>query len=124
MGVLIGILIALGIIAGLAALNLHFFGWPDFNRLSPQAWSHAIATAPLHAKTLISGSNAVAALAGGLVAVIIARWRAAGWIVPLTIALIGAATALLIPQPLWMQIAAVVAPLFAGLVVSGASEGV
>lgn len=121
LGVLFGTVIGLGAIAGLAALDLRLFGWPDFDWHNPQAWGDVIAVAPMHAQALLAGSGAIGALAGGLIAVRIAEWPAAGWIVTVMIALVGALGAFLVPQPLWMQIAAVAAPLMAGLVVSGAS---
>jgi hypothetical protein len=121
LGVLIGAAIGLGVIAGMAKLNLTLFAWPDFDWRSPQAWGDAIAVAPATALAMIAGGWAIGTLAGGLIAVRAADWAAAGWIVTLLLVLAGAVAALLVPQPLWMQIAAVVAPLMDGLVVSGAS---
>ena len=120
-GVLIGTIIALAVIAGMARLNLALFPWPDFNWHSPQAWGDTIAVAPQTACAMIAGSWAIATLVGGLIAVSITRWTAAGWVVTVLLALAGGITALVVPQPLWMAIAAIVAPLAAGLVVSGAS---
>lgn len=121
LGVLFGTAIGLAAVAGLAKLNLILFPWPDFDWRSPQAWGDAIAAEPTTALAMIAGSWAVATLLGGLIAVRIANWAAAGWIVTLLLAGAGAASILLVPQPLWMQVAAVLAPLAAGLVVSGAS---
>ena len=120
-GVLFGTVLGLAVIAGMAKLNLIFFTWPDFDWRSPQAWGDTIAVAPMTARAMIAGSWAIATLAGGLIAVRIANWASAGWVVTGLLALTGAVTGLLVPQPLWMQIAAIVAPLLAGLVVSGAS---
>lgn len=121
LGVLLGTSIGFGVIAGLAALDLHLFAWPDFDWRNPQAWGDAIAVAPTHAQALLTGSGAIATLAGGLIAVRISDWPTAGWIVTASIALAGAVAALFVPQPLWMQLTGVIAPLAAGLVVSGAS---
>lgn len=121
LGVLFGAVIGLGAIAGLAALDLRLFAWPAFDWRDPQAWSRMIADAPMHAQAMLAGSGAIGALAGGLIGVRIAAWPAAGWIVTLLIALAGGLSVLLVPQPLWMQICAIAAPLVAGLVVSGAS---
>lgn len=120
-GVLIGTAFALAVIAGMAKLNLSLFPWPDFNWHSPQAWGDTIAVAPATARAMIAGSWAIAALVGGLIAVSITKWAGAGWVVTVLLALAGGITALVVPQPLWMAVASVVAPLAAGLVVSGAS---
>ncbi|MEZ0242765.1 MAG: hypothetical protein ACAH11_05280 [Sphingomonas sp.] len=121
LGVLIGTAIGLGVLAGMAKLNLYLFPWPDFAWRSPQAWGDAIPAEPTTALAMLAGSWAIATLAGGLIAVRAADWAGAGWIVTLLLALAGGASILFVPQPLWMQVAAVAAPLLAGLVVSGAS---
>lgn len=121
LGVLIGTAISLGVVAGLAKLNLVMFPWPDFDWRSSQGWGDAIAAAPMTVQAMIAGGWAVAALTGGLIGARIADWPAAGWIICVSVALTGAATVLFVPQPLWMQITAVVAPLFAGLIVAGAN---
>ena len=121
LGVLVGTIVALAVIAGMAKLNLSLFPWPDFDWHSPQAWGDSIAVIPTTARALIAGSWAIATLMGGLIAVRITGSAGTGWIVSVLLALAGGATALLVPQPLWMQIAALVAPLVAGLVVSGAA---
>jgi len=121
LGVLFGAAIGIGVIAGLARLNLHLFHWPDFDWRSPQAWGDAIAAAPMTAQVMIASGWSIATLAGGLIAMRAANWPGAGWLVTLLLALAGAASVLLMPQPLWMQIVAVASPFAAGLVVWGAS---
>jgi hypothetical protein len=121
LGVLFGTAIGLAVIAGMAKLNLYFFSWPDFDWHSPQAWGDAIAVAPMTARAMIAGSWSVATLFGGLIAVRAANWSTAGWMVTVLIAFAGVVSTQLVPQPLWMQAVAVLSPLVAGLVVSGAS---
>jgi hypothetical protein len=121
LGVLCGTIIGLGTFVAFAALDLRLFGWPDFDWRNAQAWGDGIAAAPTHAKAMLAGSAAIAALTGGLIAVRIAEWPMAGWIVTGAIASAAAVAALLVPLPLWMQVAAIVGPLAAGMVVSGAS---
>lgn len=82
----------------------------------------ALAAAPLAAKAILVGGWFLAALIGGLVAVRISGWPFSGWIVALLVLAACVANGLLIPGlPLWMWIAAVVAPLFGGVVVRGAN---
>ncbi|MCW3846714.1 hypothetical protein OF829_05645 [Sphingomonas sp. LB-2] len=121
LGVLIGTAIGLAVVAGLAKLNLYLFPWPAFDWQSPQAWGTALAAAPLAAHALVAGSWAIATLVGGLIAVRAAGWSTAGWMVAVLMAFAGVVGALFVPQPLWMQIVAVVTPFAAGLVVAGAA---
>ena len=121
MGVVVGGAIGAGAIYALALLNLRLFGWPGADLRDPLMLTHRIASAPMTAQAMLIGGWFIGALAGGLFAVRIAAWRLAGWIVVLLVAGTGVFSVYGAPNPLWMQIAALAAPLFAGLVVSGAS---
>jgi hypothetical protein len=118
LGAVIGVAVAYGAIYGLELVNRNIFGWPVTGTATPAS----IEAAQITAQAMAVGGWFLGALAGGLIAVRIAGGARAGWIVAL---LVGAGTLLLsttlVPHPLWMQIAAGVAPLFAGLVVQGAS---
>lgn len=121
LGVLLGTAIGLAVIAGMARLNLYLFPWPDFDWRSPQAWGDALAVAPPTAHAMIAGSWPVATLFGGLIAVRAAGWSTAGWMVTVLLAFAGVVAGQLVPQPLWMQVVAMVSPFLAGLIVAGAS---
>ncbi|MEI9927680.1 MAG: hypothetical protein WDN44_08165 [Sphingomonas sp.] len=121
LGVVIGAAIAGGAFYGLTLLDHRLFGWPDADFRDRAAFAASIAAAPMTAQAMIAGASFIAALAGGLIAVRIAGWAWAGWIVAGITAAVGLAIVLVVPHPLWMQIAAVAAPLLAGVVVSGAS---
>ncbi|MBB4838036.1 hypothetical protein HNP52_001087 [Sphingomonas kyeonggiensis] len=65
------------------------------------------------------GAWTLGALVGGVAAVRIGNWPASGWIIVLLATGFAITQVLIHPHPLSMQIAAVVAPLLAGVVVSG-----
>ncbi|MES2443585.1 MAG: hypothetical protein V4574_12210 [Pseudomonadota bacterium] len=115
-GVVFGVAIAMGVVAGMDWLC---------NRLFPMAVASndmaSIEAAPTVAKVLMVGGWFLGSLIGGLAAVRISEWQPSIWIVTGLFTAACLANVLLIPHPLWMQIAAAVAPLFAGVVVKGAS---
>jgi hypothetical protein len=118
LGAVIGVAVALGAIYGLELANHAMFDWPVTGTATPAS----IEAAQMTGRAMAAGSWFLGALAGGLIAVRVAGWAGAGWIVALLVAAgVLLLTTALVPHPLWMQIAAGVAPLFAGLVVQGAS---
>ena len=121
MGAVVGAIVAISVIYGFEILNHAVFTWPQMALNDPLSMAAAIEAAPMTAKVMLVGGCFLGALAGGLVAVRIGDWAAAGWIIAVLVAAAGVVTIVTIPHPLWMQIAAVVAPLVAGLVVQGAS---
>lgn len=118
LGVAFGVIVAAGAVYGLQLANLHLFLPPG----TGIADVPAIADAPMTAKAMVGGTWFLAALAGGLIAVRIAAWAGAGWVIALLVGGCALAACLSwLPDELGLQIAAVAAPLFAGLVVNGAS---
>jgi hypothetical protein len=108
LGVAIGLAVGIGVILGMRWLGMHYAIPQDFvpgTNPSPQA--------------ITIGSWALGALAGGVVAVRIAGTPISGWIIALLAIGFALTQSLIAPHPLWMQIAAVAAPLLAGAVVSG-----
>lgn len=120
-GVVVGVIFGIAAVVGLFELNLMLFPWPAADLMDPDSIGAALAAAPMSAKVMVTGSWFLGALVGGLIAVRAAGWATAGWIVTVLVALAGVYTGLEVPQPLWMHIAAGVAPFVAGLFVSGAS---
>lgn len=108
LGLAIGLVVGVAVVLGLNWLGARYALPDDFIADTPQA-------------ATVSGW-ALGALAGGVAAVRVGNWPLSGWI----IAAIGIGYALAIsltsPHPLWMQIAAVAAPLLAGVVVSGVAR--
>lgn len=114
----------IGIVAGLAAAFLVIFGveaidamlypLPVIESDDPAAFAQIIAAMPLFAKLLVVAGYLLGALVGAAAALRLSQWRPAGWIVAGVTAASGVASVIMIPHPLWMQIAAVVAPLLGG----------
>ncbi|MEP9358857.1 hypothetical protein [Sphingomonas sp. KR3-1] len=105
LGLAIGLAVGIGVILGLDWLGARYALPQDFIGNSAQA--------------MTVGGWALGALAGGVAAVRVADWPASGWIVTLLASGFALSQALISPHPMWMQIAAVAAPLLAGVVVSG-----
>ncbi len=121
LGILVGAIAGVGVIYGLEQLDHRMFSWPDLDLRDLAALKAQIEAAPMTAKAMVVGGWFMGAMAGGLIAVRVSGWAWAGWVVTALAIAGGVANVLLVPHPLWMQIGAVVAPLLAGVVVSGAS---
>lgn len=122
LGTLAGIVIAMGVVAGMDALSHALFPESVAKSMDFADIAAAIAAAPMMAKVIMVGGWFLAPLVGGLIAVRISGWPPSGWIVAGLILAACTFNGFMIPGvPLWMQIAGVVAPLLAGLVVKGAS---
>lgn len=115
----------LGVLAGLAALIavvwvMEAIGhsiWPQPivpSPPSPADLATLLDRIPLAAKIAVVVAWFMGALAGAWVANRVAHWAMAGWIVVAIGIAFGVATLFMIPHPLWMQIAAVAAPLSGG----------
>ncbi|MCW3834614.1 hypothetical protein ACFQ1E_03895 [Sphingomonas canadensis] len=121
LGVAVGAAVAAGAIWLTGYVNHQIFSLAAFDPGDFDSIHAAIQAAPDSAKAMIAGGYFLGALTGGLIAVRIAGgWGWAGWIVAALVLAGGAAAALLVPQPLWMQIATGVAPLLGGLMVRNA----
>lgn len=119
LGVVFGVVIAMAVVAAMDWFDHWLF--PLAVARDMAAIPAAIEAAPMAAKVLIVGGWFLGALVGGLAAVRISGWPMSIWIVTAIFVAACLATVILIPHPLWMQIAGVAAPLFAAVVVKGAS---
>jgi len=120
-GVVFGVVIAMAAVAGMDWFVHWLFPLAVANPNDMASIRAAIEAAPMAAKVLIVGGWFLGALMGGLVAVRISGWPPSIWIVTAIFIAACLANVILIPHPLWMQIAGVLAPLFAAVVVKGAS---
>ncbi len=82
----------------------------------PEALAAHMAGVPFAAQAIVIIGWFLGSLAGGLVAMCIARWYAAAWVIAGTVILLCIINLAMFPHPLWMQIAAVAAPLAGGYV--------
>lgn len=115
----------LGILAGLAALIVVVWVveaighsiWPPpsgTDLSDPAQLATLLDKIPFAAKLAVAAAWFLGAMAGAWAANAVARWAPAGWIVVAIGIAFGVATLFMIPHPLWMQIAAVAAPLLGG----------
>ena len=90
----------------------------DLDLRDPELAAQALPSIPLPAKLIVVFAWFAGALSGGFVAGRIAGGRWTPWLVAALVACGGIMTILMSPHPVWMQIAAVAAPLLGGLVAS------
>jgi len=114
LGVAIGILVAFVIVAA-----IEFWGSLLFMQAAPvdpvgQVAARWVASMPLPAKLLVVAGWLLGALAGAAAAGRVARRSTIGWIPAALVAAVAIANVVLIPHPLWMTVAAVLAPIVGG----------
>jgi alpha/beta superfamily hydrolase len=73
-----------------------------------------IVNTPLTGQMLLVGGFLFGAFVGAAVALRLSQWRPSGWLIAGLIAVGGIASAIMVPHPLWMQIASVAAPFVGG----------
>lgn len=112
--VLLGIFISFAMLSAFDVLAGSLFTLPDIETADRATLAAAIAGIPLSAKTIVAGSWLLAALAGAWLALRIADWKAGGWIVTAVFLAANIYNQLMLPHPLWMQIASVAFPLLGG----------
>ncbi len=89
----------------------------------PEDLKQMVASASVAAKAWVVFGWFAAVLAGGWLARRLSRKDWAGWVIAGLILLGGIANIMMIPHPLWMQIAAIAAPLLGGWVVTRLPSG-
>ncbi|MBW4331932.1 hypothetical protein KY084_13750 [Stakelama sp. CBK3Z-3] len=113
LGVLIGVGIGFVITFMLESLGHLLFPMPPGTDISaPDLLDHI----PLGAKLMVVAAWFTGALAGAYVGQRVGGWLWSGWVVVGILMLAGISTLFMIPHPLWMQAAALVAPILGGLV--------
>ena len=118
LGIVAGVMLAFAALIGLEMAGHAAMPPPaGLGPSNPEDLKQMVAAAPLAAKAWVVFGWFVAPLAGGWLARRLSGKGWAGWIIAGLILLGGIANILMIPHPLWMQIAAVAAPLVAGAVV-------
>ena len=118
LGIIAGVLLAFAVLIGLEMAGHAAMPAPaGLDPTDPEDLKQMVAAAPLAAKAWVVFGWFVATLAGGWLARRLSGKGWAGWVIAGLILLGGIANIMMIPHPLWMQIAAVAAPLLAGAIV-------
>ena len=115
--------IVAGTLAAFAVIWLIEFAghaaWPvasDVEMRDPEAMARALPAIPLAAKLVVVFAWFAGSLAGGAIAKRIARAWWVAWPVAALVAFACIMIVMMIPHPVWMQVAGVAAPLLGGLV--------
>lgn len=119
LGIVAGVLLAFAVMIGLEMAGHAAMPPPaGLDPTDPEDLKQMMASASLAAKAWVVFGWFAAALAGGWLARRISRTGWAGWVIAALIAVGGIANIMMIPHPLWMQVAAVAAPLLGGWIVT------
>lgn len=117
LGIVVGIAVAMGCIFVVEWLGHQLYPPPAGAAMNtPEAVADYIATAPTMALAFPPLGWFAGAAIGGWAARSITRRHWAGWVIAALVLAGGIINLFLIPAPLWMQIAAVAAPLLGGWV--------
>lgn len=112
LGIVLGVAAALAILAAIEAVAHWLYPVAlDYETLDRAALRRAMAALPLAAKLLVVLGWFAAAFGGAWLALRVCDWRWAGWIVAAVLVAGNIANLLALPHPLWMQAAAIIAPL-------------
>ncbi|MES2096606.1 MAG: hypothetical protein V4459_07580 [Pseudomonadota bacterium] len=113
-GLIAGLIAAFAVIFGVEWIDTNLYPLPVIESDDPGELAKIILAMPLAAKVLVVGGFFSGAFVGGAVALRLSQWRPSGWIIAIVIALGGIASVMMIPHPVWMRVAAVVAPFVGG----------
>ena len=119
LGILAGVVLAFAVMMALEMASFAVFPPPaGLDPADPEDIKRIVAATPMAAKSWVVFGWFASAVAGGWLARRLARKDWAGWVIAGLIVLGGIANVMMIPHPLWMQIAAVAAPLVGGWIVT------
>lgn len=124
LGIVAGVVVAFVVLMGLEMAGHAAMPPPaGLDPADPEDLKQMVASASTAAKAWVVFAWFAAAVAGGWVARRLSRASWAGWVIAGLIVVGGIANIMMIPHPLWMQIAAVVAPLLGGWLVTRLPAG-
>ena len=124
LGIVAGVVLAFVVLMGLEMAGHAAMPPPaGLDPADPEDLKQMVASASTAAKAWVVFAWFAAAVAGGWVARRLSRASWAGWVIAGLIVVGGIANIMMIPHPLWMQIAAVVAPLLGGWLVTRLPAG-
>ena len=118
LGLVAGVVLAMAVMIAWEFAGHQLFPPPaGLDPARPEDLARMVAAASMAAKAWVVAGWFLAPLAGGWLARRLARRDWAGWVVAGLVVIGGLANVMMIPHPLWMQVAAVIAPLLAGWLV-------
>ena len=124
LGIVAGVVVAFVVLMGLEMAGHAAIPPPaGLDPADPEDLKQMVASASTAAKAWVVFAWFAAVVAGGWVARRLSRASWAGWVIAGLIVVGGIANIMMIPHPLWMQIAAVVAPLLGGWLVTRLPAG-
>ena len=124
LGIVAGVVVAFVVLMGLEMAGHAAMPPPaGLDPADPEDLKQMVASASTAAKAWVVFAWFAAAVAGGWLARRLSRASWAGWVIAGLIVVGGIAHLMMIPHPLWMQIAAVVAPLLGGWLVTRLPAG-
>ena len=124
LGIVAGVVVAFVVLMGLEMAGHAAMPPPaGLDPADPEDLKQMVASASTAAKAWVVFAWFAAVVAGGWVARRLSRASWAGWVIAGLIVVGGIANIMMIPHPLWMQIAAVVAPLLGGWLVTRLPAG-
>ena len=109
--IIVGLVIAIALIDLSWGLAARWFPSPVDPGSDADVLADYVVRMPVGGQLLVSAGWFVAGLAAAFVALRIAQWRPAGWIVGALIVALGIWNVTQLTQPLWMQAMSFVAPL-------------
>ena len=116
-GVVAGLIVAVLTVMVVQAIGHQLYPYPaDVDLRDPEQIAAVFPTIPVAAKLFVVAAWFGGALLGGIVAKLITGRNWAAWTIAVLIAVAGVMNLFIIPHPVWMQIAAVAAPLLGGLI--------
>ena len=124
LGILAGVVLAFVVLMGLEMAGHAAMPPPaGLDPADPEDLKQMVASASMAAKVWVVFAWFAAVVVGGWAARRLSRKAWAGWVIAGLIVLGGVANIMMIPHPLWMQIAAVAAPLLGGWIVTRLPAG-
>ncbi len=117
LGILAGLVVAFACVFVIEAIGHSVYpSPPGLDLTNPRDIDRLMAVMPVAALAFVMVAWFVGALAGAVVANLVARRATAGWVVALLVIAAAVATMVMIPHPAWMWAAGIALPLLAGFV--------
>jgi hypothetical protein len=121
-GVIVGIVACFVAISLVEYIGHQVYPMPAIDLRDREGLSAIIAALPVGALLFVAAAWFLGVLVGGAVAARISGKRWAAWLIAVLVAIASIANVLMFPHPLWMKLAAVVAPLLGGWLASHAAR--